>query len=147
MFGGVLGVPGWGVVAAALNSSEKESRQKLDRAVLEKEQADILVEKIKAESLTRKATIYTVKKCTQVLTDLNKMFVTAQINASKIITNNGMDKSKYNFEERKQLAVWINLAKAIKDLIDLPILGEDGLVSTIMIETLDINEKVIGEQN
>lgn len=145
LLGVISGIPGWGTVAAALNASERESRQKLDKAILESEKADILIEKIKAEKKTSVATIYTVEKCTQVITDLNKLFVPAQMNASKLIEINGIDKRKYSVEERKQLAVWINLAKAIKDLIDLPILEEDGLVSTMMIEALEKDEKTIEE--
>ena len=143
LFGGIIGLPGLGVVAAAMNSSERESRQKLEKAILESEKADILIEKIKMEQRTSQAAICMVDKCTNVITELNKLFVPAQKNSSELIATYGKDKSKYLAEERKQFAVWINLAKAMKDLIDIPILGEDGMVNTMLIDALNQDENLI----
>lgn len=147
LIGGIAGVPIWSTIAAAQRACERESRQKLDKARLESRQADILIKKIHSEQSITKATIFTVRKCTQVLTDLNKMFVPSQKNAAVMIEKNGVDKQKYSFDERKQLATWINLAKALKDLIDIPILTGDGLVSDVLINALEQDQKIVENSN
>ncbi|MDO4921770.1 MAG: hypothetical protein Q4E64_08095 [Phascolarctobacterium sp.] len=79
--------------------------------------------------------------CNQVsdlLPKLNKIFIQGVKYSSKLIAEKGCNKSLYNEEDRKALCSCINIACAMKKIIDAPILNSDGSAAQETIVALQI---------
>lgn len=142
------GIPGlaMGTIAAACTSSAKDSERRLKNAELESERAGVIVERVNIEKLKINNSLSYVKRYTEVLTQLNQLFFKSQKSAREVIDKCGTTKTNYSVDDRKCLATWINIAKAIKDLLDEPILDQNGNINVALDVTLNKSEKMIGEK-
>ncbi len=65
--------------------------------------------------------------------------------AEEIIQKNGTDRSHYSKADREVLMNCLNLAKGVKDILDVPILGQDGSVTQESTRALEAAAEQIKE--
>ena len=63
----------------------------------------------------------------------------------RIIGQNGLDRNRYSQSDRETLMTCVNLAKGIKDILDVPILGQDGSVTAESLKALECSQKQLFE--
>lgn len=140
--GGLLSA---GIFASAVisGSIKKDSERNLDYAKLYAKQAEVVRTQNQTLSLSYEAIDERSKLLTDVLTKLNVFFLSSLNNVSEIIDKNGMDKSLYTYQEREALAVCINLAVAVKKLLDTPLIDTQGEIAKQSQEAIDFGNQCI----
>ena len=136
-----IGLLTGGFLGMISSSIVDDSKRSLEFARLESKKANIVVAQFDTEGLAYKGIIEYITRITNVLTKLNQIFNKALLYSEDLIRENGLDKTKYKEEERASLAACINIAVLIKDILDAPIIDENG---TFKKETFVMIEK--GEQ-
>lgn len=63
----------------------------------------------------------------------------------QIIQRNGSDRSRYSEEDRKTLMICVNLAQAVKAILDVPVLNADGSVTDASLTALEEGERRLQE--
>lgn len=143
----VVGYLAGGVIGAISSSIVDDSKRKLDIANLEAKRARAMAIQNNSVALAYDAISQRVSRMTDILTKLNVLFVKSIQNTEKIIDKNGEDKRNYSEEDRKQLATCIDLAAAIKNFMDVPIVDEEGKVTKKSEEVLMIGNNCIDQMN
>ena len=121
----IVGLLLGGLTGAITSSIVDDSQRNLDEARIRARQAEAVALQAQTISLSYQGITERVKRITDVLTKLNILFVKVIRYSNELIDKNGIDKSRYSFSDRQSLAVCINLAKAVKDLLDAPIIDQN----------------------
>ena len=124
-----------------------ESEMNLSNARVRKKQAEV----VKVANNTKiEFADYVSKKSEQissVLLILNSLWVKSIEATEIIIEKNGIDKYKYDSSDREKLAACMNFAGAIKDIIDAPLIDNEGNVVEETTRIVDKNEQFISKMN
>lgn len=137
----------WGIGGGVSALIKKDSERNLEMAQARAKQARIIAEQANTVSLAYEAIIERSNQITDVLTKLNLLFVKSLANTENIISERGADKTKYSFSDRENLAVCINLASAVKKIIDTPLLDETGEIAAKSLEAIRIGQEYIQKIN
>lgn len=137
----VMGYLMGGLFGAISSSMVDESRRNLDNAYLQSKRADMMVLQSENICLAYEAITQRAAYMTDVITKLNLLFVQGLQVSAALIEKNGSDKKKYSREERKTIAACCNLASAIKDIIDVPLIDEEGEITKYSLEVIQQGEK------
>lgn len=84
-------------------------------------------------------------KMTEILTKLNIIFKKSLDYSFRLMEKNGIDKGSYSLDERKALAGCINLAKAVKSILDVPLFDKNNEISKASLEAVEIGEAYISK--
>lgn len=141
VIGGLTG----GLMGAVAGSLIDDAQYRLDTARIVAKQAEVVAIHEDTVSLACQAVTERVNRMTDVLTKLNFFFDASIRNTNKVIDKNGTDRNNYSGEERKGLAVCINLAGAVKDILDAPIIDENGEITKKSMETIENGERNLKE--
>lgn len=137
----------WGIAGGISASIKKDSQRNLDMAQARAKQARAIVEQTTTISLAYEAVFERANRITDVLTKLNLLFSKSLLNTQDIIEKNGVNKNNYSLIERESLATCINLAKAVKSIIDTPLLDETGEITVQSLKTIEIGQHYLQEIN
>jgi len=132
-----------GVVGAITSSVVNDSQRNLDLARIQSRQADVIAQQAQGISLAYQAVTERASLMTDVLTKLNVLFVKGIKYTSALIEARGLDKRSYSLEERRSLAACVNLAGAVKDILDVPIIDRDGEITKKSLETIQFGEQCL----
>lgn len=141
----VIGFLSGGMIGAAAGFLVDDAQYKLDTARILAKQAEVVAIHEDTINLSCQAITERVKRMTDVLTKLNFFFDKSISNTNEIIDENGMDKNNYSREERKGLAICVNLAGTVKNVLDAPIVDEYGEITKKSMEVILNGEKNIEE--
>lgn len=136
-----------GLAGAITSSIVDDSQRNLDQARLQSKQADAVVTYTQTVGLAYQGITERVNRMTDVLTKLNLLFYKGIQESEKIIEKNGSDKRSYSAKEREILAVCINMAGAVKAILDTPIIDKNGEVTKKSLEAIVIGEKSLEAVN
>lgn len=125
-----------------------DAQNELDMARDKAKQARVIAEQQKIYSLSYQGISNRANHMTDILTALNILFDKSISNTEKLINEKGTERKNYSSDDIAQMGVCLNLAKAVKDILDAPILDKDSELSQ---ETLKViqrgNQCVIDMQN
>ena len=141
-------VVGWllgGLFGAVSSSIVDDSKRNLDLARMQSRQADVIAQQSKGVSLAYQAVTERASSMTEVLTKLNMLFVRGVRYTGALIEERGGDKRNYTLEDRKSLAVCVNLAGAVKSILDAPIIDREGKITQKSLETIQLGERCLQE--
>lgn len=147
---GVVAGPVGRIAAASMvvsASIKQDANKNLHMASAISKQANVISEQAKTISIAYDAVSQRADRITDVLTKLNVLFVKILQITKESIDKNGSDKTRYTLDERKKLAVCVNLAGAIKDILDTPLLNEKGDITLKSLEAIQTGEEYIGKIN
>ena len=133
----------WGVAGGISASIKKDSQRNLDIAQARAKQARAITEQANTIGLAYEAVFERANRITDVLTQLNLLFVKCLSNTQDIIEKNGANKNNYSLRERESLAVCINLAKAVKLMIDTPLLDKSGRITNQSLKAIESGQNYL----
>lgn len=137
----------WGIGGGISALVKKDSQRNLDMAQARAKQARVIAEQANTVGLAYEAITERSNQITDVLTKLNLLFVKSLANTERIISERGMDKLNYSLSDRENLAVCMNLAAAVKNMIDTPLLDETGEITAKSLEAIKIGQEHIQRIN
>lgn len=121
LFAGIGGM----ITASIVDDAQNELNMAKDKM----RQAQVIAEQQKIYSLSYRSISERANHMTEILMALNKLFVKSISNTEKLITEKGMDRNNYVSDDMAQIGTCFNLAKAVKDILDVPILDKEGTLS------------------
>lgn len=119
---------------------KKDSEMNLSSANIRLGQADIIEEQAESICIALNAVSQRADKMANLLMNLNVLFMKSLKHTEEIVIKNGCDKTKYTLNERESIRICFNFAKAIKDILDVPLLDKDGEITQKSLEILQIGE-------
>lgn len=139
-----------GVTAVALPfvaglSIKKDAEGKLKEAGQIAKQSKLQQTHYENVALSYAAIEIRCNKMTDILTKLNIIFKKSLDYSFKLIEKNGIDKNNYSSNDRKSLAGCINLAKAVKGILDVPLLDENNEISKSSLEAIELGTTYISK--
>lgn len=119
---------GMGFVWGLSSSIRKDSEMNVTMANARKKQVALYAEAVEAKKDAIDAVCWHLDAVSDILTKLNVLFLKSIKATAAIIEKNGYDGSNYSDEELAGLGTSMNLAKAVKDIVDTPIIDENNQV-------------------
>jgi len=132
-----------GVMGAITSSIVDDSQKALDLAKIQSKQADMIAQQAQTVSLSCFAIQERANYMTDVLTKLNILFVRGIQYTEDLIEKRGLDKRSYFQEDRKSLAACINLAGAVKSILDVPIIDPEGELTEKSMQVIQLGEQYL----
>jgi hypothetical protein len=114
-----------GLAGAITSSIVDDAQNNLNMAKDKARQSQVLAEQQSIYSASFKAISERAQRMREVLTKLNMCFLKSIKNTENIIREKGLERDKYETNDISQIGVCLNLAKAIKEILDTKILDQD----------------------
>lgn len=143
----IMGYLVGGLVGAVTSSIVDDSKRALDQARMQAKQAEAMALQAETVGLAYQGITERVNRMTDVLTKLNILLYKGVQESQNIIEKNGSNKMNYTKQERETLAVCINMAGAVKSILDAPIIDREGELSKKSLEAITNGEKCLQEIN
>lgn len=122
-----------GISKSILQDSEREyksARNLLSQAEAYKEQNEIAM-------LAMDAIIKRADMISDLLAKLNLLFIKNLVVIKELTSEKGYDARNYKKEDRENLMVCANMAKAVKDIVDTPLLDKDGNLAQTAMQAIE----------
>lgn len=116
------------VVAGVTESIVKDSELNVSTAKAFQKQAQIYAEAVDAKKDALEAVCWQLDQISDVLAKLNALFLKSISTSSNIIDKNGYFSTDYSDADLTTIGTCMNLAKAIKIIMDTPILDENNRI-------------------
>ena len=139
--GGLVG----GIVLGASGSIVKDSELSVKMANIQKKQARLYTEAVEAKKDAISAVCWHLDQVSDVLAKLNALFLKSMKSTAVIIEKNGYDGQNYSDQELEYIGTCLNLAKAVKAIIDAPVLDENNRVVDAAKQTIITGQTFIEE--
>lgn len=78
---------------------------------------------------------------------MNALFIKSINETSLVIEKNGLDVRNYNSYDKGVLMTCVNIAVAISDIIDVPVVNEDGQICESAMEMIATGERYLEKMN
>lgn len=128
-----------GIVGSIL----KDSEINIQVASMRKRQANTIAAQSENEEVVLRGIYEQAEAFSELLAKLNLLFIKSLQVTEEIITRNGNNRSAYNEDDYKALMTCINLAKAVKTVVDAPLFEENGEISQVVQEATAIGQKYL----
>ena len=122
---------------------KKDAKINLDLAYARTDEADVIESQYKTIQITLEGISNKIDSFLKILTQLNVLFLKSIQYSSEIINKNGYNRENYTDEDKKGLMTCINMAKAIKDILETELFDNDGKISRQIDETLNLGNDYI----
>ncbi len=135
-----------GAVANAIGGTMvQDSKHNLSKANSQLKISSIVYSQAETMGVALDAIAERSEKIATLLAKLNYIFIRLIKNSTEIIDKNSFDRNNYNTEERKNLMTSINVADAIKKILDTPLLDINGGITQESLNALQIGSKYLQE--
>lgn len=119
---------GIGLAWGLSSSIRKDSEMNITMANARKKQVTLYAQAVEAKKEAIDAVCWHLDSVSNILAKLNVLFLKSIKSTATIIEKNGYDGSNYSDEELAGVGTCMNLAKAVKDIVDMPIIDENNQV-------------------
>lgn len=126
-------------------SIRKESELTVANASAQKKQANLYSEAVEAKADSIDAVCAHMENISAILAKLNAFFLKSIKMTDEIISRNGYDSGNYSDKELEYLGICMNLAAAIKNVVDAPILDENDKVTQIAASIIVTGQEYISK--
>lgn len=141
----VVGCLMGGFLGAVSSSIVDDSKKKLDLARMQSRQADVIAQQAQGIALAYQAVTERAASMTDVLTKLNMLLIKGIRYTDALMEKKGVEKRNYSLEDRKALAACVNVAGAVKSILDVPIIDTKGEITQKSLETIQLGEHYLQE--
>ncbi|MGE4284709.1 MAG: hypothetical protein AB7G87_13525 [Clostridia bacterium] len=121
----------------------KESEIGINIAHMRNKQARVIESQAETMCVALDAMSQRSERLAEVLTRLNMLLLKSISNTSEIIEKNGKDRKRYSQDEKDCLQTCMNVASAVKKVLDTPLLDRDGEITVQSLEAIQIGEDYI----
>lgn len=125
----------------------EDSKRNLSAARSQERAAEVVYSQAMSIAELYDAIIGRSERIAKLLTAMNALFLGSISEAEKIISRNGTDIKRYSEKEKITLTMCVNLAFAITELLDIPILDENGQIAAAASEMLQTGEENLRKMN
>jgi len=146
----VEGLKGWmiagpiGATANALGGTfVKDSERNLSKANSQVKISNVIYSQAETMALALDAITERSKKLADLLAKMNLLFVRSIKTSTEVIDKNGFERLNYEVNDRKVLMTCINLADAIKKILDTPLLDKNGEITQESLTALQIGSEYL----
>lgn len=126
---------------------EKDSERYLSAASSQLRAANVVQSQAESIVAVYDAVIEQADRIAKVLMSLNALFVKSIQQTSEVIHKNGLDIKNYDDFEKGVLMTCVNLAKAMSEMIDIPVVDENGVICQTAREMIVTGENYINKMN
>ena len=123
----------------------KDSERNLSMANAQMKLANVAYAEAEAISVSLDVIIDKSNRIAEMLMNLNLFFVKGINHTSNIIEKNGYSRLNYSQDDRKALMSCINIADAIKKIIDAPMFDKNGELAIETAKVIEIGNNLIGQ--
>lgn len=128
-----------GITASIVKDSELQKTV----AYAQKKQARLYEEAVDAKMEAVEYICFYMDKTSDIIAKFNGFFLKSIDVTEKLIEKNGYAGENYSDEEYKKIGVCMNLAAALKDIVDAPILDNDNEVTQVAKNLIETSEQCI----
>lgn len=125
----------------------KESEMNVSIAQMRNKQARVIESQAETMCISLDAIYQRSEHIADVLAKLNVLFLKSIGVTSNIIIEKGQERNNYTQVDRDYMATCINIASAVKKIIDTPLLDRNGEVTTQSIQAIQIGEDYLCQIN
>lgn len=122
---------------------KKDAKINLDLAYTRSDEAEVIASQYETAQIALKGIGDKAESFLKLLAQMNRLFLMSIQHTDKIIDGNGFDRQNYSADDKKALMNCINLAKAIKDILEAPLFEADGKVSQQANRALVVGDEYI----
>lgn len=133
--------------AVVIASMVKDSKRDLEAAKAQMRAARVVYSQAQTLETALNGIIDRCNNLSDVLTKLNLLFVKSIRESNEIINEKLYNKSLYTTEDRKILMTCMNLAAAVKGIIDVPVLEKNGEITQKSYEALQTGSQYLNQIN
>ena len=140
VLGGLVAGPALAILGFTMNSKAEENLEnaRSQRAEVEKYCAEVKMVVDSCNKITERTDMFT-----DLLKRLNILFGQVTYQLECVISQSGKDYRYYNNNEKNTVAMSMAVAKAVKTVIDTPILTKDGNIDSRTLTVLNENQKLL----
>lgn len=118
----------------------KDSEKFLSAARMQESTANVIKEQAIVICDVLDAVVGRADRIAQLLAEFNKLFLKSIVQAEEILKLNGMDKSCYTLRDREVFHTCTNIAAAIADILNIPVVDEEGHLVEEAIRVIEVGE-------
>lgn len=142
----IIATPLVGVIGAfATAAFVKDSKRDLKAAEAQLRASRVVYSQAQTIETVLNGIIDRCNNLSDVLTKLNLLFVKTIRESNEIINEKLYDKSLYTTEDKRLLMTCMNLAAAVKGIIDVPVLEENGEITQKSYEALQTGSQYLNQ--
>ena len=124
---------------------KKDAKINLDLAYTRSNEAEVIAHNIDTARIAIEAIIAKAERFLKLLAQMNMLFLKSLQYTSELIERNGYNKRNYSVEDKKALMNCMNFAKAVKDILTVPLFDSDGKVSQQVNQALETGNEYINQ--
>lgn len=124
---------------------EMDSERYLSAANNQMRQANVIYSQAQSVGEIYDAIVGRADRIANLLMTINALFIKSIEETERVINKNGLDVHNYNDFDKGVLMTCVNIAGAVSDLIDIPVVNEDGIICESAMEMIETGEKYISK--
>ena len=126
---------------------EKDSERYLSAANSQLRASNVVVEQSKSIAAVYDAIVERADRIAKLLMAMNALFTKSINETQNTIERNGLDVRKYNENDKAVLMTCVNIAVAMSDLIDIPVVDANGQICQEAVNMITTGEQFIAKMN
>lgn len=131
------------LISGITGSIVKDSELLITAAHAQKKQATLYREAVESKGTALEVVCFYMDKVSEVVSKFNGLFLKSIRTTEGIIDKNGYDGNKYSDSELEKIGICMNLAVALKDIIDTPIIDEQNEITNAAKKLVETSEQFI----
>lgn len=131
------------LISGITGSIVKDSESLKTAAYAQKKQALLYKEAVESKGTALEIVCFYMDKVSEIVSKFNGLFLKSIRITEGIIDKNGYDGNKYSDIELEKIGVCMNLAVALKDIIDTPIIDEQNEITNAAKKLIETSEQFI----
>ena len=124
-----------------------ESKRNLSAAKSQLSAANVVYSQAQSVAEVYDAIIGRAERIASLLMRMNALFLGSVFETEKVITQNGTNAKAYNQQDMGILMTCVNLAGAMSEIINIPVLDENGELCKAAVEMIQTGEAYIEQMN
>jgi hypothetical protein len=126
---------------------KKDAEMNLSAANIRKNHAYVIEKQADGICIVLDAVGQRAEQMAEVLKNMNALFMKSLRHCKEIVERNGSNKLNYTATDREAIMICFNMAKGIKDILDVPLLDKDGEITKQSSETIATGEQFLHKMN
>lgn len=124
---------------------EIDSERYLSAASKQLKQANVISSQAESISEVYDAIVARADRISILLVKMNALFIKSIEQTNNVINKNGLDVHKYSEFDKGVLMTCVNVAVAVSDIINVPVVDENGSVCESALEMIETGEKYLAK--
>ena len=129
------------LISGITSSIVKDSELQMTAASAQRKQANLYEKAVESKSTALESICFYMDKVSDIISRFNGLFLKSMRITEEIIDKNGYAGSNYSDGEVEKIGICMDLAKALKKIVDTPIIDENNQIANQAKELVEISEQ------